>query len=89
MGVVGAAQSVADVRHPPHAPLPVQTSEPPHCDEAVHPLQTSVVGSHTGVCPLHPALVLDGSQTTHLLPTHSVLPSLRPAQSVKSRHSPQ
>ena len=89
MGVVGATQSVAEVRHPPQEPLPVQTSEPPHCDDVEHALQPSVVGSQTGVCPLHPALVFDGSQVTHLLPTHSVLPSLRPAQSVKSRHSTQ
>ncbi len=87
MGVVGVAQSAAEVRQPPQEPFAVQTSVPPQSDVAVHGLQLRVVLSQTGVCPLQPAFVFEGSHWTHLLPTHSVLPSVRPAQSMKVRHS--
>jgi hypothetical protein len=88
IGVVGVTQSVADVAQPPHEPLGVQTSAPPQLfgddEQALHAI---VAESQIGVLPLHPEFPFAGSHATHFPATHSLLPSVRVAQSVASRHS--
>ncbi len=88
MGVVGVAQSVEELAHPPHAPLDVHTRLPPQLfgviEQALHAI---VVASQIGVLPAHPEPPFAGSHSTHLPPTHSCLSSLLLLQSDASRHS--
>jgi hypothetical protein len=90
IGVVGVAQSLDELAHPPHAPPAVQTRFPTQSSGVVEQgTQVIVALSQMGVFPLHPALPADGSHSTHFPPTHSWLPAAFAEQSVASRHSTQ
>ena len=85
IGVFGVAQSVAELAHPPQAPLVVHLRVPPQLSGcAVHDVHIFVAGAQIGVLPLQPALLRLGSHGTQLFPTHSGRLVL-PEQSVPSR----
>jgi hypothetical protein len=89
IGAVGVVQSVSASAQPPHAPLPVHTRLPGQLSGLLEqPAQLRVLALQIGELPLQPALVA-GSQRTQLPSKHCSLPSLRPAQSLASRHSEQ